>query len=46
MSLYGKPYDALTFEEFSRARSIALERHRAINWIWDGKPWDEVTTDT
>ena len=44
--LFGKPYEQLRFEEFSVARSIAMERHRAIRWIWDGEPWDEVTTDT
>jgi hypothetical protein len=46
VSLYGESYHALSFDQFSRARSIAMERHRAINWIWDGEPWDEVTTDT
>lgn len=46
VSLYGKPYHALSFEQFSRARSIAMERHRAIRWIWYGEAWDEVTTDT
>ena len=44
--LFEKPYDQLSFEEFSLARSIAIERHYALNWIWNGEPWDEVTTDT
>jgi hypothetical protein len=46
VSLFGKSYEELSFEEFSTARSIALERHRTMNWIWDGEPWDEVSTDT
>jgi hypothetical protein len=44
--LFGRPYEELTFREFSVARSIALERHYALNWLWDGAPWDEVLTDT
>lgn len=44
--LYGKPYASLSFEEFARAHSTAIERHYAFNWLFDGDPWDEVRTDT
>lgn len=44
--LFGKPYEELTFKEWSLARSIASERHYALTWLWDEKPWDEVDTDT
>ncbi len=43
---FGKPYEGLTFIEFSKARSIARERHYALNWIWDTSEWDDVNTDT
>ncbi|MBS2028514.1 MAG: DUF4272 domain-containing protein [Deltaproteobacteria bacterium] len=46
IQLGGMPYEALTFEQYSLARSIALERHHAFNWIFDGAPWDDVLTDT
>lgn len=44
--LFGKPYEDLTFQEWSLAWSIASERHHALKWVWDGGPWDEVITDT
>lgn len=46
ISLFGKRYEDLTFREWSIARSIASERHHALNWLWDGGPWDDVVTDT
>ncbi len=46
VTLFGKPYDRLNFEEASRAHSTAIERHTAINWVWDAEPWDDVTIDT
>lgn len=44
--LFEKPYEELTFMEWSLACSIASERHHALSWLWDGGPWDEVITDT
>jgi hypothetical protein len=46
VKLFGKRYEALSAEQFSLANSIARERHYALEWIWNGEPWDEVTTDT
>jgi len=46
VQLFGKPYASLSFQDFSQAHSIALERHYAFNWLFDGDPWDEVSTDT
>ncbi len=52
---FGKPYAALSDQEFSRATSIAVERHFALNWLCgyaasdaeDGaKGWDETPTNT
>ena len=46
VTLFGKSYDRLNFEEASRAHSTAIERHTAINWVWDAEPWDEVSIET
>lgn len=46
---FEKPYRDLTPEEFSTAMSIAMERHKAFNWICGMAPknrWDETPTDT
>jgi len=46
---FGKPYRDLNAEEFSRATSIAMERHRAFNWLCGyapGNSWAETPTDT
>ena len=46
---FGKPYRALSQEEWFEARSIAMERHRAFNWLCGYAPknrWDETPTDT
>ncbi len=46
---FGKPYRELTSEEFSRATSIAMERHRAFNWLCGyapGNRWADTPTDT
>lgn len=46
---FGKPYRDLTPEEFSVARSIAMERHRALNWLCGyapGNQWRETPTHT
>lgn len=46
VNAFGTPYETLSFVEFSKARSIARERHYALNWIWDGGAWDDVSMDT
>lgn len=44
---YNKPYRLLTDEEFATARSIAMERHYALNWLCGlSDDWDNVPTDT
>jgi len=46
---FGKAYRDLTKQEFSAAMSIAMERHRAFNWLCGyapGNRWSETPTDT
>ncbi len=43
---FGKIYRHLDGDERARARSIAAERHYALNWLLDSSDWDEVRTDT
>jgi hypothetical protein len=46
---FNKSYRDLSAEEFSLANSIALERHRAFNWLCGHAPgnrWTETPTDT
>jgi len=46
---FGKAYRDLTPDEFSIATSIALERHRAFNWLSGRAPgnrWADTPTDT
>lgn len=46
---FGKPYRAMTAEEWSIVRSITKERHFALNWLCGYAPanhWDETPTDT
>jgi Domain of unknown function (DUF4272) len=46
---FNKAYRDLSAEEFSAAHSIALERHRAFNWLCGHAPgnrWTETPTDT
>jgi hypothetical protein len=48
-SAKGKAYRDLTDEEWSEVRSIAMERHFALNWLCGYAPsnrWDETPTDT
>lgn len=48
-SVLGKPYRALSAEEWSVVRSITMERHRALNWLCGyapGNDWDQTPTDT
>jgi hypothetical protein len=45
----GKAYRDLTDEEWSSIRSIAFERHFALNWLFGYAPdnrWDETPTGT
>lgn len=45
----GKPYRDLDDAEWSEVRSIAIERHFALNWLCGRAPknrWDETPTDT
>jgi hypothetical protein len=44
-----KAYRALTDEEWSEVRSIAVERHRALNWLAGRAPghrWEDTTVET
>jgi len=44
---FGKVYRHLTPVERGEAHSIALERHRALNWVCGlGERWDDVPVDT
>ena len=46
---FGKPYRHATSDEYSILTSIALERHRALNWLCGmapGNRWHETPTDT
>jgi len=46
---YDKPYRELSTQEFSKATSIAMERHRALNWLCGyapGNRWAETPTPT
>jgi hypothetical protein len=45
----GKPYRELTPLEWSQVRSIAMERHLALNWLCGFAPdnkWDQTPTTT
>ena len=44
---FGKVYRHLSPEQHDEARSIALERHHALNWLCgEGRSWDDVPLDT
>jgi hypothetical protein len=44
---FGKRYRDLGADERSLAMSIAMERHRVLNWLCGyGADWDKVPTDT
>jgi hypothetical protein len=46
---FGKAYRDLSPDEFSIATSIAMERHRAFNWLSGRAPgnrWTDTPTDT
>ena len=45
----GKAYRDLTADEWAEVRSVAIERHFALNWLCGYAPrnrWDETPTDT
>ena len=44
---YGKAYRDLDDDEYANATSIAMQRHRAFNWLCgSASDWDNVPTDT
>jgi hypothetical protein len=46
---FDKAYRDLSAEEYSHANSIAMERHRAFNWLCGyapGNRWSQTPTDT
>jgi len=46
---FGKAYRDLAQQEYSQATSIAVERHRALNWLCGlapGNRWAETPTET
>jgi hypothetical protein len=45
--VFGKPYSHLTHDEWTRATSIAMERHFALTWLCGySEDWDLTPTDT
>jgi hypothetical protein len=47
--VFGRPYRDATPDEYATLTSIAMERHRAFNWLCGRAPrnrWDETPTDT
>jgi hypothetical protein len=47
--VFGKPFRNVSEEELSRLTSIAMERHKAFNWLCGyapGNRWSETPTDT
>jgi hypothetical protein len=48
-SAKGKPYRDISDDEWSEVRSITMERHHALNWLYGyakGNQWDKTPTDT
>ena len=46
---FGRSYAQLTPDEWFQVTSIAMERHRALNWLCGyapGNKWEETPTDT
>ncbi len=46
---FGRSYARLTPDEWSQVTSIAMERHRALNWLCGyapGNKWEKTPTDT
>jgi hypothetical protein len=47
LSVQGKRIDAVESEELATANSIAVERHTAINWLWEGpRLYSQAQADT
>lgn len=47
--IFDRPYRDASEDEWTQATSIAMERHRAFDWLCGYAPqnrWDEVSTDT
>jgi hypothetical protein len=47
--VFGRPYREASPDEWASLGSIALERHKALNWLCGyapGNRWDETPTDT
>lgn len=47
--VFGKPFREMAAEEFSSVTSIAMERHKALNWLCGyapGNRWSETPTET
>ncbi len=46
---HGRSYAQLTADEWSAVSSIAMERHKALNWLCGyapGNKWEDTPTDT
>lgn len=46
---FGKPYRDISAEQWSEATSIAMERHKALNWLSGlapGNRWDDTPLET
>lgn len=46
---FDRPYAEISEDEWSQATSIAMERHKALNWLCGyalGNRWDDTPTDT
>ena len=46
---FGRPYVQLTADEWSEVNSIAMERHKVLNWLCGHAPankWEDTPTDT
>jgi len=47
LALGGKRIDQVSDDLFSRSESAALERHKAVNWLWEGPArYSDARTDT
>jgi hypothetical protein len=45
----GQPFRSLSEDDYSKATSIIMERHYALNWLCGlapGDQWDETPTET
>lgn len=47
--VFGKPFQEVSEQELSQLTSIAMERHKALNWLCGyapGNQWSKTATDT